>query len=126
MTLLLIIIAYVAGVVTTATVYRNRIREASESAAELERDVVRAAVQHGGRISAIDVRPSRGRSIADVEDERAHAYALLRTIYGTAVSDELVPVNPCRIKGAGSSRRQRIIRAATLPELEAVTANMPA
>lgn len=56
---------------------------------------------------------------------RAHAYALLRTIYGTAVSDELVPVNPCRIKGAGSSRRQRIIRAATLPELEAVTANMP-
>ena len=76
MTLLLIIIAYVAGVVTTATFYRNRIREASESAAELERDIVRAAVQHGGRISAIDVRPSRGRSLADVEVElrRMHAH----------------------------------------------------
>jgi integrase len=29
------------------------------------------------------------------------AYALLRAVFNTAVSDELVPRNPCRIRGAG-------------------------
>jgi len=29
------------------------------------------------------------------------AYALLRAVFNTAVSDDLVPRNPCRIRGAG-------------------------
>jgi integrase len=33
---------------------------------------------------------------------KAKAYRLLRTILGTAVDDELVPKNPCIIKGAGT------------------------
>lgn len=56
---------------------------------------------------------------------RARAYALLRTILHTAVGDELVPSNPCRIKGAGLTKRAIEITPATLPELETITAAMP-
>ncbi len=56
---------------------------------------------------------------------RAHAYGLLRTILATAVVDEKIPVNPCHIRGAGSSKRVRKIRPATLVELEAIAAAMP-
>jgi integrase len=58
--------------------------------------------------------------------QRAHAYSLLRTILNTAVADEVIPANPCRVRGAGSTRRARKIQAATLPELEAIVAGMPA
>jgi hypothetical protein len=76
MTILIAILAFVAGIITTSAFYRNQIREASASAAELERDVVRAAMQCGGRISALDVRSTHGRSLADVEDQlrRLHAH----------------------------------------------------
>lgn len=57
---------------------------------------------------------------------RAHAYSLLKTILGTAVTDDLIPANPCRIRGAGKSpRRARTIRPATIDELEAITQAMP-
>jgi integrase len=56
---------------------------------------------------------------------RAHAYALLRTVLGTAVEDEKITANPCHIRGAGTTRRARKIRPATLVELETITANMP-
>lgn len=56
---------------------------------------------------------------------RAHAYALLRSILTTAVEDGLVPANPCHIRGAGSARRVKKIRPATLAELEALVAAMP-
>ena len=56
---------------------------------------------------------------------RAHAYALLRTILSTAVADELVESNPCRIRGAGSAKRARNIRPATLTELEDLVQAMP-
>jgi len=36
---------------------------------------------------------------------RAHAYGLLRTILATAVSDGLLPANPCHIRGAGTAKR---------------------
>jgi integrase len=58
--------------------------------------------------------------------QRAHAYSLLRTILNTALADELIPANPCRVRGAGSVKRARQIRPATLAELEALTAAMPA
>ncbi len=56
---------------------------------------------------------------------RAHAYGLLRTICGTAVADELIPANPCTIRGAGSSRRVVRIKPATLDELAVIVAAMP-
>ncbi len=51
---------------------------------------------------------------------QAHAYALLRTILRTAVNDDLVPANPCRIDGAGQTKRARRIRPATLAELDVI------
>ena len=69
------IVSFLAGVVSTAAFYRSQIREANESAAELERDIIRAAMQCGGRITALEVRSARGRSLADVEEQlrRLHA-----------------------------------------------------
>jgi integrase len=57
--------------------------------------------------------------------QRARAYSLLRTILNTAVSDEVIPANPCRVRGAGSAKTARDIRPASLPELEALVQAMP-
>ena len=38
---------------------------------------------------------------------RAQTYPLLRTIFNTALANELVDANPCRVRGAGSTTRQR-------------------
>ncbi|MBA8795572.1 integrase [Friedmanniella endophytica] len=56
---------------------------------------------------------------------KAHSYALLRTILGTAVTDGLIPVNPCTIRGAGTTKRQHKIKPATLGELEALVEALP-
>jgi integrase len=44
---------------------------------------------------------------------------------GTAVTDELIEANPCRIAGAGTAKRARAIRPASIAEIEALTAKMP-
>lgn len=36
---------------------------------------------------------------------KAHTYGLLRTILNSAWQEELIPANPCRIRGAGNVRR---------------------
>jgi len=56
---------------------------------------------------------------------RAHAYALLRTILGSALEDELIKANPCHVRGASSTRRAKTIRPATLDELTTLVAAMP-
>ena len=56
---------------------------------------------------------------------RAHTYGLLRTILNSAVEDGVIPANPCHIRGAGSAKRQKTIRPATLEELEIITREMP-
>lgn len=56
---------------------------------------------------------------------RAHAYGLLRTICNTAVADELIAANPCRVRGGGQAKRVKKIRPATLGELEDLAAAMP-
>ena len=56
---------------------------------------------------------------------RAHAYGLLRTIMNTAVADEVIVANPCRVRGGGTVRRAKTIRPATLPELEALVSALP-
>lgn len=48
---------------------------------------------------------------------RAHAYGLLRTIMNTAVADEVILANPCRVRGGGQVKRAKTIRPASLPEL---------
>ncbi len=56
---------------------------------------------------------------------RANAYALLRTVMHTAVADDVIPSNPCRVRGAGQSKRVKKIVPASLAELEALTKAMP-
>lgn len=57
--------------------------------------------------------------------QRAHAYSLLRAIFSTAVADDVVPANPCRIRGAGAAKKKHQTRTASLPELEALVAALP-
>lgn len=56
---------------------------------------------------------------------RAHAYALVRTILGTAVTEERIPANPCQIRGAGTTKRRLKIEPATLDELRVLAQHMP-
>lgn len=56
---------------------------------------------------------------------RAHSYALLRSILNTAVDDELLTANPCRIRGAGQAPSRAGIRPATLDELQKIATAMP-
>jgi integrase len=56
---------------------------------------------------------------------KAHAYGLLRTILATAVADDVIPANPCRVRGAGQSKRAKQITPASLSELETIAATVP-
>jgi integrase len=76
-------------------------------------------------ISADDVRAWYAGLDRNTPTARAHTYSLLRTILGTAVTDGKIPANPCVIRGAGSSRRQVVIRPATIDELTKLTEAMP-
>lgn len=81
-------------------------------------------------VPLVDVTPELVRSwYAGLDPahptERAHRYALLRTILGAAVEEELIPMNPAHIRGAGSAKRARQIRPASLEELQTITDAMP-
>ncbi|WP_242511294.1 tyrosine-type recombinase/integrase [Pengzhenrongella frigida] len=76
-------------------------------------------------IAPADVRDWHALLLPKRPTERAHIYSLLRTILGTAVADDVIPANPCRVRGAGQTRRAKPIKPATLPELTALTAAMP-
>lgn len=61
---------------------------------------------------------------------RAHLYALLRTILGSAVGvpgrrGAYIETNPCNIRGAGRAKRARRIEPATLPQLAAIADGVP-
>lgn len=56
---------------------------------------------------------------------QSHAYSLLRTIYNTAVQDDLIAANPCRIRAAGQSKRVKEPEPATVAELQVITEGMP-
>lgn len=77
------------------------------------------------------VTPSMVRSwysltARDLPTIRAHSYSLLRAILATAVTDELIPANPCHIRGAGAAKRKVEIQPASLAELEKLVTAMPA
>ena len=60
------------------------------------------------------MREWHARTALDTPTMRAHAYMLLKTICATAVADELLPANPCRIRGAGQAKRVSKTVPATL------------
>lgn len=76
-------------------------------------------------ITPKDVRAWYAATLPDRPTLRSHAYSLLRTIMGSAVNDELIDSNPCRIVGAGRAKRVHKIRPASVDELAALTNAMP-
>jgi integrase len=72
-----------------------------------------------------DVRDWYAETLTDRPTMRSHAYSLLRTIFASAVNDELIDANPARIVGAGRSKRVHKIRPASVAELGVLTEAMP-
>jgi len=62
---------------------------------------------------------------SDKPTRNAHAYALLHAICATAVSDEVLDANPCRIRAAMQTRRKRTIEVITPSEVARLAAEMP-
>ena len=56
---------------------------------------------------------------------RSHAYSLLRTILRTALTDGKTHINPCTIRGAGSTKRAHQVQAASVEELAVIIEEMP-
>jgi integrase len=80
---------------------------------------------HLNEISPIMVRNWQAGLDPTAPTLRAHAYSLLRTIMGTALSEQLISINPCVLRGAGSSEKVHKSKPATLEELAIITAQMP-
>lgn len=76
-------------------------------------------------ITADDVRAWHAGMGTKTPTLRAHCYGLLRTIMGNALSDGKIKVNPCVIRGAGSTKRVHKIHPASLDEIAAITEAMP-
>jgi integrase len=76
-------------------------------------------------ITSLTIRTWYAGLPAEHAARRAHAYSLLRTILGSAVTEDLIPASPCHIRGAGSSKRVHQIKPATLAELEKIIAELP-
>lgn len=53
------------------------------------------------------------------------AYGLLRAIMNSAVDDDLIPVSPVHIRGAGATQKRRQLEPATVAELAVIAAEMP-
>jgi integrase len=82
-----------------------------------------------GDVLVPDITPAQVRtwhaSLSTGPTMRAHAYGLLRTIMATAVSDDVLPSSPCRVRGGGQAKRVKRIRPASLAELETIAAAVP-
>ena len=76
-------------------------------------------------ITPADIRAWYADTLTDKPTMRSHVYSLLKTILASAVADEIIDANPCRIRGAGSVKRAHTIRPAGVAEIEALTAKMP-
>jgi integrase len=72
-----------------------------------------------------DVRAWYQSTLTDKPTMRSHAYSLLRTVMASAINDEIIEANPCRIVGAGRTKRVHKIRPASVPELAVLTQEMP-
>jgi integrase len=55
----------------------------------------------------------------------AQAYRLLRSLFNVAVADEVIPSNPCRLRGAATPRPARAARALTVVEVMALVDAIP-
>lgn len=76
-------------------------------------------------LTAQDVRGWFAGLGTEYPTRNANAYGLLRTILNQAVDDELISVNPCRIRGAAMKHRVREPVALSSNEIRLVAAEMP-
>jgi integrase len=76
-------------------------------------------------LTAADIRRWHADQDASQPIARAHAYALVRTVLGSAMIDGEIPANPCHIRGASGTTRRHRIEPATLRQLEMIIDNMP-
>lgn len=65
------------------------------------------------------------RTMSKTPSEQAAAYSLFRTILGTAVEEERIAINPCRIQGAGKAPIKHKVEMVTLDELAIIHNTMP-
>lgn len=79
-----------------------------------------------GKITADDVDRWYAAFGKATPTYRAHAYSLLRSVMAYAVTKRLAVANPCQIEGGSAARRVKRIEPASLGELEAIAAAMPA
>jgi integrase len=77
------------------------------------------------RLSPAVVRDWHAKLDTRTPTTRAHSYALLKAICATAVADDLLPANPCRIRGAGQAQRVSRTEPASLDQLAELVAAMP-
>jgi integrase len=61
----------------------------------------------------------------DHPTRNAHAYALLHAVCTTAVQDEVIDANPCRIRSAMQTKRRRNIDILTPAEVDRLATEMP-
>jgi integrase len=80
---------------------------------------------HLSEITPADVREWHATTLVNRPTMRGQTYGLLRTICASAVNDELIAANPCRIVGAGRPAAVHKAIPATVAELEQLTAAMP-
>ncbi|MGQ0846278.1 MAG: tyrosine-type recombinase/integrase [Sporichthyaceae bacterium] len=76
-------------------------------------------------ITSTSVRQWYGRLDKSKPRAVANTYSLFKTILETAVGDDLISSNPCKIKGAGQYRRAKEPAMATLAEIAELRAAMP-
>jgi integrase len=72
------------------------------------------------------VRTWHGGLGADHPTRNAHAYALLHAICATAIQDEVLDANPCRIRAAMQTKRKRDVDVLNPAAVARLAAKMPA
>lgn len=83
-----------------------------------------------GDATIVTLTPAKVRQwhaglVGDHPTRNAHAYALLHAICATAVQDEVLDANPCRIRAAMQTKRRREIEILTPAEVDKLAAKMP-
>lgn len=71
------------------------------------------------------VRAWHTNTLVDRPTARSHAYSLLHAICSTAVAEEVMDSNPCRVRGASNTRRVHQPNPLSLSELDDLVAAMP-
>lgn len=77
------------------------------------------------KLSPAAVREWHAGLGTDTPTRNAHAYSLLHAICATAVQDELLDGNPCRISKASQTKRRHQVEVLTPAELDKLAAKMP-